>query len=480
MMPSCFGYDVVRKLGEGANGPVFEVNKDNKKYAMKVVGKADKYDIQEAEILKGVNHPNVIKYVDSFQLPYECFGKMETTVIIAMECADKGPLSTQNLNMSELMVWDFMAQFGSGLSYLHGQGIIHRDLKPANILCFSTRGNKVVYKISDLGIAKRFDLCTKSRLYANTIIGTFCYMAPEVLNGLPYTWSADSWSFGAVICFLCNDGVHLFRDSKEVYQPIIDPLPNRFSPRLKGSVLRLLKINPKDRSSANTVFKEATNAITDLSFTLSRPFLAPSPGQPPNFPTNQVIQPIGQPTNQRQPTFPISSNISHPISGIPPNIPLAGATIPENITHPYNNQVNQPITHNLHSPSRQTSHIPYLASGIPPNIPLVGATIPENITHPYNNQVNQSIGQPTNQPQPTLPIPANISHPTFSIFPGQPTPLLTYPFFPTNNRQPILLIPPNISHPISGIPPNITSIRATIPENITHPSSNIPNFTTCI
>ena len=114
-MPSYFGYAVVRELGHGAKGAVFEVTKDNEKYAMKVVGNADKYDIQEVEILKCVNHPNVIKYVNSFQEFYYWYG---TTVRIVMEYADKGPLSTQDLNWSELMVWKFKAQMGSALSFI--------------------------------------------------------------------------------------------------------------------------------------------------------------------------------------------------------------------------------------------------------------------------------------------------------------------------------------------------------------------------
>ena len=393
MLPSNYGYNIVRNLGNGANGAVFEVTKDNEKYAMKVVCNANEYDIQEAEILKDLNHPNIIKYVTSFKQDYFWYGMTLTTVTIVMEYADKGKLSTQNLNWSELMVWEFKAQMGSALSYLHGQQIIHRDLKPANILCVSTRENKILYKVADLGIAKRFDFYSKSTVYANTVVGTPCYMAPEVVNRFThvgYTCSVDLWSLGAVICFIGNNGIHLFSDQRKVNQPVIDPLPNVFSPRLKSSVLKLLRIDPKERPSADEVYKEAKNAISQLSFTNqspgiltssipstpSGPFLNPSTGQPFPLPTNQVNQPIGQPTSQPnffsltnnpQPTLPIPPNMQHPISGILPgqSTPLPTSQFNHTIHQPTNQPYSFCLTNNPQPtflPSHQTSHIPYLAS----------------------------------------------------------------------------------------------------------------------
>ena len=366
MMPNYYGYAVVRKLGHGANGAVFEVTKDNEKYAMKVVEWPTKYDIQEAEILKGINHSNVIKYVDSF---YEFYGKNVMKVTIVMEYADKGPLSIQNLHCSELMNWKLLANVVSALSYLHRVPIIHRDLKPDNILCVSTKENEVLYKIGDLGIPKRFDTSTKSRLYTNTIAGTFGYMAPEVLNELEYTCSADLWSLGAVSCFASKTNIHLSTDPKEVKLPIIDSLPNKFSLRLKGIVLKLLKIDPKDRPSADSVFKEATDAIKAL-FTVQLPPLT----------TNRVNQPIDQPTNQPQSTLFIPSNISHSTSIISPGQPTPLPRNPFSLTN--DPQPTFPIPLNNSHPT----------SGISPVQPTPLPTVPFFLT---------------NNPQPTFPIPPN-------------------------------------------------------------------------
>ena len=122
-------YVVVRELGHGSFGKVYKVKKNNVDFAMKFIESIDQYAIQEVQILKNANHPNIIKYVD-------CFLE-NSSLKIVMEFADQGTLTTQHLSWSEKKIWEFLAQMGNAFAYLHGQGIIHRDLKPENIfMCF--------------------------------------------------------------------------------------------------------------------------------------------------------------------------------------------------------------------------------------------------------------------------------------------------------------------------------------------------------
>jgi serine/threonine protein kinase len=80
---------------------------------------------------------------------------------------------------------------GLVLHYLQKQKIIHRDLKPDNIMIDNTGYLKVI----DFGIA--IDITGND--YAWSSIGTFHYMAPEVIKGNNYNSSVDYWSVGVII-----------------------------------------------------------------------------------------------------------------------------------------------------------------------------------------------------------------------------------------------------------------------------------------
>ena len=80
------------------------------------------------------------------------------------------------------------------LHYLQKQKIIHRDLKPSNIMI----DNKGYFKVIDFGIAT--DITGKD--YACSTIGTFHYMAPEVIKGENYNNAIDYWSVGIIAYLL--------------------------------------------------------------------------------------------------------------------------------------------------------------------------------------------------------------------------------------------------------------------------------------
>ena len=72
---------------------------------------------------------------------------------------------------------------------MHSQNIVHRDLKSQNI--FLTRNLDQV-KIGDFGISKI--LASKSQAYS--LVGTPCYISPELCDGKPYNQKSDIWSIG--------------------------------------------------------------------------------------------------------------------------------------------------------------------------------------------------------------------------------------------------------------------------------------------
>lgn len=94
--------------------------------------------------------------------------------------------------MKEDQVQKITCDLLSALFYLHSNRVLHRDLKPQNVLIDS----KGVAKLCDFGFAR----CMGTSTHVLTSIkGTPLYMAPELIDGMPYDHSADLWSLGCII-----------------------------------------------------------------------------------------------------------------------------------------------------------------------------------------------------------------------------------------------------------------------------------------
>eukprot|EP01064_Diplonema_japonicum_P017964 TRINITY_DN2648_c0_g1_i1.p1 TRINITY_DN2648_c0_g1~~TRINITY_DN2648_c0_g1_i1.p1 ORF type:complete len:601 (+),score=169.24 TRINITY_DN2648_c0_g1_i1:34-1836(+) len=101
----------------------------------------------------------------------------------------------------------YAAQVFTALRTLHQFGIVYRDLKPENIL-LDVKGNA---KLADFGLSR--PLAWGDR--ATTFIGTPEYMAPEMINGQPYSYAVDWWAYG-VVCFNLLTGEHAFGQGSDV------------------------------------------------------------------------------------------------------------------------------------------------------------------------------------------------------------------------------------------------------------------------
>ena len=149
--------------------------------------------------------------------------------------------------MPEHLVFIFVKQILNGLEYLHNQGIIHRDIKGANLL-LTKEG---IVKLADFGYSILND---KSK--ANSIAGTSCWMAPEVIEQKGnISAKCDIWSLGSTIIQLLttyppyyelNWVGALFR----IVQDGCPPLPEDISPNLRDFLLRCFEKEPEKRASA--------------------------------------------------------------------------------------------------------------------------------------------------------------------------------------------------------------------------------------
>jgi NIMA (never in mitosis gene a)-related kinase len=210
-------FEVLQLLGEGAFGKVLKVSSliNQKIYAMKILdlkGKEndsmskedkEKYFISEIELLKKLDHSNIVKY-------YKSFRENEQLYII-MEYFDNGDLDDyirvlkNEKKQKKEEIWNIFYQCMSGLNYLHSMGVIHRDISPQNI--FMTK-NKII-KIGDFGVSAKFkdkEILKKITSLKDTVVGKAEFMAPEVSNKC-YNEKSDIFSMGCVfykILFLKN------------------------------------------------------------------------------------------------------------------------------------------------------------------------------------------------------------------------------------------------------------------------------------
>ena len=104
---------------------------------------------------------------------------------------------------------------------------------------------------------------TPSAMYYCTsqIDGTICYLAPEVLRGddRHISTSADMWSLGAVLTYMANDGEHLFRRERDVFnwKGHRSPMRRQFRyPELHQLILSLLSFNKHYRPTAQQVLQD--------------------------------------------------------------------------------------------------------------------------------------------------------------------------------------------------------------------------------
>ncbi|KAG5187838.1 calcium/calmodulin-dependent protein kinase type 1D-like protein [Tribonema minus] len=208
---------------------------------------------REAEMLRAVCHPHVIKLIDIFH--------GDGRLYLVMELVRGGDLFDRIVDRgryTEELARQLVIRLLGAVAYLHSIDIVHRDLKPENILLVR-RDDDVELKITDFGLAKRSTAGDALKTYC----GTPQYFAPEVLKRRHtvlgtgrYGKAADMWSIG-VILYVLLSGTHPFHDDT-LYEQIQDAFCSfqgdewsGISEAAKDLVCRLITQDPNDRLTAD-------------------------------------------------------------------------------------------------------------------------------------------------------------------------------------------------------------------------------------
>ena len=242
-------FKVGKKLGEGMFSTVKlgTHSLTNEQVAIKILEKTkitkieDKERInKEIEVLKKVNHYNIIKL----------YAVIETklTIYLIQEYV-QGKEFLEYLNkkgkLKESDACKFFHQIISGLDYLHQCGVAHRDFKPENIIL--TNNNQIL-KIIDFGLSNTY----KKGQLLKTPCGSPCYVPPEMIKEEDYDGSlADIWSAGVILYLMLCGKLPFYDDDNQIlYDKILEgkyETPDHLSKDVLDLLSKILEIDPKKR-----------------------------------------------------------------------------------------------------------------------------------------------------------------------------------------------------------------------------------------
>lgn len=198
-------YEIVRQLGMGGMGVVFEAVDTvlKRRVALKIISPYLADDpafrvrfTQEAQAQASLDSPHVVQVFSH--------GEADGALYIASQLIPDGDLG----NMIQAsgapppgIALDLLAQIATGLSDAHAMGLVHRDIKPANVL-LRIRGEEVSAYLADFGIARRTDVDPALNQTLTTqgfAVGTPSYMAPELHTGGRPGAQTDVYSLGCLL-----------------------------------------------------------------------------------------------------------------------------------------------------------------------------------------------------------------------------------------------------------------------------------------
>jgi calcium-dependent protein kinase len=201
-----YQFDIKKLLGSGTYGNVIKAVHANTKElrAIKVIQKSkvrnkDRFQL-EIDIMRQLDHPNVIKLYETFEDARNLY--------LVMELCEGGELFDRIIakgHFNEKEARNLFTQIMLALNYCHANKICHRDLKPENFLLL-TKADDSPIKVIDFGLSTYITdkgAMSGSKVAMTTKAGTPYYISPEVLAG-EYDEKCDIWSAGVILYILLS------------------------------------------------------------------------------------------------------------------------------------------------------------------------------------------------------------------------------------------------------------------------------------
>ena len=206
-----------KKISKHGNNEVYEATKidTQEKRALKIIPKETfttfnldsktifkdfKNEINNMIVAEGSKKDNQ----NTVEL-YEYFD-MRNEFVIVMELCDKSlsniydERKKDNKKFEIKEIFEILSQLNNTFRILKEKKMAHRDLKLDNILLKKNEKGQNIWKLIDYGVSK---ILPSLKINYTTFVGTLGFIAPEILNNIPYTNKCDLWSLGIIIYYLC-------------------------------------------------------------------------------------------------------------------------------------------------------------------------------------------------------------------------------------------------------------------------------------
>lgn len=219
---------------------------------------------QEAKIVAGLDHRNIIKIYDLKRYNDDCY--------MIMEYAENGSLEklvSKDGTLPIAAILDLVVDICSALNIVHSNGIVHRDIKPSNILFYKDSEGRIIPKLADFGVAWALQADQDARLTAEgSFLGTAAYMAPEQGQGRLVDARSDIYAMGVLLYELLTGCLPFTGNYLDILIAKTErhPVPTKQKRRdvpdvLDQIVMRSLAIEPEKRFQTAQEMAEALQAI---------------------------------------------------------------------------------------------------------------------------------------------------------------------------------------------------------------------------